>query len=87
MYLRAAAIMIVLWSTTAFAMDEYYIALSSDKGRCELLEIPPQTTAFKLLADGKVYFEKEEARDAMASLPECRRVSASDSRRQTTGTN
>jgi hypothetical protein len=33
-----------------------------------LLQVPPQTIAFTLLADGKVFFEKEAAEDAMASL-------------------
>ena len=67
----AVSITIVLWSATAFAAEEYYIALSNENARCQLLETPPQTTAFKLLADGKVFFQKEEARGAMASMPEC----------------
>jgi hypothetical protein len=56
------------WCFPAFAADEYYIALSSEKARCQLLQVPPQTIAFTLLADGKVFFEKEAAEDAMASL-------------------
>jgi hypothetical protein len=77
--LTAAAVTVILWCSTAFAVDEYYIALSNEEARCQLLEIPPQSTAFTLLADGKVFFNKEKAQDAMASLPECELVGASTS--------
>lgn len=83
----AVAITIVLGCSTAFAAEEYYIALSSEKARCQLLQVPPQTTAFTLLADGKVFFEKEAAQDTMASLPECKRVTAGASDKEATRTN
>jgi hypothetical protein len=86
-FLTAAAITMALWCSPALAADEYYIALGSEKARCQLLQVPPQTTAFTLLADGKVFFEKEAAEDAMASLPECKRVKAGASDKEATRTN
>jgi hypothetical protein len=86
LFRSATAITMVLCCSAAFAADEYYIVLSTEKAGCHLVETPPRTTAFTLLADGKVFFEKEEAQAAMASLPKCKRVtSASD--RQATRTN
>jgi hypothetical protein len=83
----AAAVTFVLWCSAALAAEEYYVVLSNAKARCQLVTIPPQTTAFTLLAGGKVFFEKDKAQAAMASEPECKQVNASASDRQATRTN
>jgi hypothetical protein len=83
----AAAITTVFWCSAALAAEEYYVVLSNEKARCQLVTIPPQTTAFTLLAGGKVFFEKDKAQAAMASEPECKQVNASASNRQATRTN
>ena len=56
---------------SANAANEFYIVLNASQGRCELTTIPPQTTAFDLLADGVVFFDRQQAQRTMQSLPEC----------------
>jgi hypothetical protein len=57
---------------SARAADEYYIIRSTAAPACELTHLPPRTTATQLLAGGNVYFSRNEALQAMQSLPECR---------------
>jgi hypothetical protein len=59
-------------SLSARAAEEYYIIRSTAASACELTHLPPRTTATQLLAGGSVYFSRNEALQAMQSLPECR---------------
>ena len=73
----AAASALIASVVSANAANEFYIVLDESKGRCELVTVPPQTTALDLLADGVVFFDQQQAQRKMHSLEECARTELS----------
>lgn len=67
----AAACALTISVVSATAASEFYIVLDENKGRCELVTVPPQTTSLDLLAGGVVFFDRQQARLTMQSLEEC----------------
>jgi hypothetical protein len=56
---------------TAAAADEYYIVQDTSTRQCTIVESPPTTTQFVLLEKGKVFFDRDEAKEAAGSLTLC----------------
>jgi hypothetical protein len=48
--------------------DEYYIVQDTSTNQCAIVDSPPTTTTLRLLDNGKLYSDRNEAERAMASL-------------------
>jgi hypothetical protein len=62
---------ILLSLATGAAAGEYYIVQDASTRQCTIVEIPPATTQFVLLEKGKVFFDRDEAKEAAGSLTLC----------------
>jgi hypothetical protein len=56
---------------TGAAADEYYIVQDASTRACTIVDSPPTTTQFVLLEKGKVFFDRDQAKEAAGSLAVC----------------
>jgi hypothetical protein len=53
---------------SASLADEYYIVQDTSTKHCAIVDSPPTTTTLRLLDNGKLYSDRNEAERAMAAL-------------------
>ena len=70
--------MIIVWLLAALtlasapsAAAEIYIAQNVTTKECTIVDSPPTTTELVLVANGSVYFERNEAERVLRSLADC----------------
>ena len=61
----------LLSSVTGAAAGEYYIVQDASTRHCTIVEMPPTTTQFVVLEKGKVFFDRDEAKEVVGSLTLC----------------
>jgi hypothetical protein len=63
--------LILISSVTGAAAGEYYIVQDVSTRHCTIVEMPPTTTQFVVLANGKVFSGRDEVNEVLASLSSC----------------